>query len=114
MNENCRTLYTSPEEMSKWRRNQLQTNFSKVSKVLERCIYIQLVVPVSSQLHHLLFGFLRGKSTATQLLHILNEINQALENREQIDSVYLDFAKAFDKVDHILLVSKLRNNRKTS
>ena len=82
---------------------------SVVSKVLERCIYNQLIVHVSSQLHHLQFGFLRGKSTTSQLLHVINEINKALENREQIDSIYLDFAKAFDKVDHILLLKKLRN-----
>ena len=82
---------------------------SVVSKVLERCIYNQLIVHVSSQLHHLQFGFLRGKSTTSQLLHVINEISKALENREQIDSIYLDFAKAFDKVDHILLLKKLRN-----
>ena len=69
----------------------------------------QLIVLVSSQLHHLQFGFLRGKSTTSQLLHVINEINKALENREQIDSIYLDFAKAFDKVDHILLLKNLRN-----
>ena len=82
---------------------------SVVSKVLEQCIYNQLIVHVSSQLHHLQFGFLRGKSTTSQLLHVINEINKALENREQIDSIYLDFVKAFDKVDHILLLKKLRN-----
>ena len=82
---------------------------SVVSKVLERCICNQLIVHVSSQLHHLQFGFLRGKSTTSQLLHVINEINKALEKREQIDSIYLDFAKAFDKVDHILLLKKLRN-----
>ena len=86
---------------------------SVVSKVLERCIYNQLIVHVSSQLHHLQFGFLRDRSTTSQLLHVINEINKALENREQIDSIYLDFAKAFDKVDHILLLKKLRNFGKT-
>ena len=82
---------------------------SVVSKVRERCIYNQLIVHVSSQPHHLQFGFLRGKSTASQLLPVINEINKALENREQIDSICLDFGKAFDKVDHILLLKKLRN-----
>ena len=82
---------------------------SVVSKVLERCIYNQLILHVSSQLHHLQFGFLRDKSTTSQLLHVINEINKALENREQIYSIYLDFAKAFDEVDHILLSKKLRN-----
>ena len=70
-------------------------------------IYNQLVLHVSSQLHHLQFDFLRGKSTTSQLLYILQDINKALENRGQVDSVYLDFAKTFDKVSHNLLLVKL-------
>ena len=79
-----------------------------VSKVLERCVYNRLVEHVSDHLHHLQFGFLRGKSTTMQLLHVLHEIGETLDNRVQTDSIYLDFAKAFDRVDHRLLVKKLR------
>jgi hypothetical protein len=38
------------------------------------------------------------KLTTSQLLHVLQDIHQALESRNQVDAVYLDFAKAFDKV----------------
>ena len=81
---------------------------SLFSKVFQRCIYNQLINHVSSQLHHLQFGFLKGKSTTSQLLRILHDINKSLENRSQVDSVYLDFAKAFDKVSHNLLLVKLQ------
>ena len=77
-----------------------------VSKVLERCIYNQLIVHVSCQLHHLQFGFLRVKSTTSQLRRVLNEINKALGELRAIGTIYLDFAEAFDKVDHILLLKK--------
>ncbi|CAB4039783.1 Hypothetical predicted protein, partial [Paramuricea clavata] len=92
------------EDVSNYRPISL---LSLVSKVFERCVYNQLVSHISTQLHHLQFGFLRGKSTTSQLLHVLQDIHQALESRNQVDAVYLDFAKAFDKVSHKLLLTKL-------
>lgn len=80
-----------------------------VSKVFERCIYDQLINHVSCQLYNLQFGFLRGKSTTSQLLQVLHEIGESLDKRVQTDILYLDFAKAFDRVDHQLLLKKLRN-----
>ena len=80
-----------------------------VSKVLERCIYNRLIDHISTHLHHLQFGFLRGKSTTSQLLRVLHEIGELLDKRVQTDVVYLDFAKAFDRVDHQLLLKKLSN-----
>ena len=80
-----------------------------VSKVLERCIYNRLIDHVSTHLHHFQFGFLRAKSTSSQLLHVLHEIGKLLDKRIQTDIVYLDFAKAFDRVDHQLLLKKLKN-----
>ncbi len=92
------------EDVSNYRPISL---LSLVSKVFERCVYNQLISHISTQLHHLQFGFLRGKSTTSQLLHVLQDIHKALENRSQVDVVYLDFAKAFDKVRHNLLLTKL-------
>ena len=84
---------------------------SIVSKILERYIYNQLVNHISCQLHNLQFGFLKGKSTTSQLLQVLHEIGESLDKRIQTDILYLDFAKAFDKVDHQLLIKKLRRVR---
>ncbi|CAB4005371.1 Hypothetical predicted protein [Paramuricea clavata] len=92
------------EEVSNYRPISL---LSLVSKVFEHCVCNQLVSHISTQLHRLQFGFLRGKSTTSQLLHILQDIHQALESGNQVDAVYLDFAKAFDKVSHKLLLTKL-------
>ena len=81
---------------------------SIVSKVLERCIYNQLINHLSNQMHNLQFGFLKGKSTTSQLLQVLHEIGEKLDKRVQTDILYLDFTKAFDRVDHQLLIKKLR------
>ena len=53
-------------------------------------------------------GFLSGRSTLSQLLSQTETIIRALESRNDLDSVYLDFSKAFDKVDHSILCSKIK------
>ena len=52
-------------------------------------------------------GFRRGRSCATQLLGFVDEVSRELAGGHQVDTVVLDFSKAFDKVDHSLLLHKL-------
>ena len=52
-------------------------------------------------------GFRAGRSTLTQLLQHFDSINEGLVNNIDTDSIYLDYEKAFDKVDHSLLLAKL-------
>ena len=54
------------------------------------------------------FGFLKGRSTVTQLLQILDDWTETLESGGRIDVVYTDFEKAFDKVPHNRLLIKLK------
>jgi len=51
------------------------------------------------------FGFLKGRSTITQLLHILGDWTESLESGGRIDVVYTDFEKDFDKVPHKQLLT---------
>ena len=53
-------------------------------------------------------GFLRNRSCVTQLLSVLHSIGQKLDTNEQTDIAYLDLAKAFDSVDHSILLQKLK------
>ena len=46
--------------------------------------------------------------TLSQLLEHHNEISKMLENGENVDSIYLDFSKTFDKSDIGILLHKLR------
>ena len=53
------------------------------------------------------FGFIKGRSTTLQLLQILDRWTELLENGGQIDVVYTNLEKAFDKIPHKRLISKL-------
>ena len=78
-----------------------------VSNILERCIFKhfkEFLCPLADNAQH---GFLKGRSTVTQLLAFYHEIGQSLDKGLQTDIVYLDLAKALDSVSHQRLLLKL-------
>ena len=54
-------------------------------------------------------GFHPGHSCETQLIRVLDDWTSALELGHQVDVIYLDLQKAFDKVPHARLLSKLKS-----
>ena len=52
-------------------------------------------------------GFRMGRSCLSQLIAHHDHISQLLEQGQNVDVVYLDFAKAFDKVDFLVTMRKL-------
>ena len=52
-------------------------------------------------------GFRRHHSCSTQLLSHTNSVLSNLVEGHDVDCVYIDYAKAFDKVDHKILIKKL-------
>ena len=55
-------------------------------------------------------GFLRKKSCLTNLLSYLEKVSKMLDDGENIDLIYLDYAKAFDKVSHTKLKTVLESH----
>ena len=53
-------------------------------------------------------GFEAGRACSTQLLEFMKGITEAIDIGEEVEVIYLDFAKAFDKVPHKRLPSKLK------
>jgi hypothetical protein len=54
-------------------------------------------------------GFIKGRSCLTNILDFLEEVYEKLDEGKAVDVVYLDFAKAFDKVPHSRLAAKLES-----
>ena len=78
-------------------------------KLMERLILDKIVDHMTP---HNLFspyqhGFIPGKSCITQLLETLEEITDAMDQGYDVDIIYLDYTKAFDKIPHKRLLKKL-------
>ena len=57
-------------------------------------------------------GFCSGRSCLSRQVEHHNKILEELEKSNNVDVIYLDFAKAFDKVDRCILLNKLKKIRK--
>ena len=52
-------------------------------------------------------GFIKGKSCVTQLLEFMEDTTEAIDQGREVDVIYLDYSKAFDKVPHKRLLTKI-------
>ena len=84
---------------------------SHISKVFEKIVvkiltsYLNDLDLFNEQQH----GFRSGRSCLSQLLEHHHRVIATMENQGNADVVYLDFAKAFDKVDYGVLLHKLKS-----
>ena len=78
-----------------------------LSKVLEKLIYNKIIDFIKPQITSQQFGFLKHRSCLTQLLSSYSEVVDFLNSGDSCSVVYLDLAKAFDKVPHNELLYKL-------
>ena len=91
------------------------TNYTSVSvlpvfsKIMERLMYDRLISYMLK--HNILFeyqfGFQKGKSTHMALISLVDRITEALDNGDYVVGVFHDFSKAFDTVDHAILLDKM-------
>jgi hypothetical protein len=81
------------------------------SKVYERIMYKRLISFINTHklLYEYQFGFREGHSTNLAIVYLVDKISQALDNGEYVIGLYLDFSKAFDTVDHKILLQKLEH-----
>ena len=82
---------------------------SAPAKLLEIIIHKRVYNHCKSFLVDQQHGFLPGRSTVTNLLCFSSFVTKSLDAGEQVDVIYMDFEKAFDKVNHEVLIHKLKS-----
>ncbi len=84
---------------------------SIVCKALETMIreHITSFMKENSLFTNKQYGFLPGRSISLQLLEVLDKWTEALDAGLSIDTIYMDYKKAFDTVPHMRLISKLKS-----
>ena len=80
-----------------------------ISKILEKIIYDQLSCYLndSKLLFDNQYGFRSMHSTKYAALELIDRIITQMDNNELPINIYLDLSKAFDTIDHSILINKL-------
>ena len=80
-------------------------------KILEKLMYKRLYdyLSVNNVLYDYQFGFRKYHSTSLALIDVMDDIYQQLDSGNIVIGIYLDLQKAFDTVDHSILLAKLYN-----
>ena len=79
-----------------------------IAKLFESIVCTILSNHISNVIPPAQHGFMNGRNTITNLLEFTNFANRTLESECQLDVIYTDFQKAFDRVQHCVLLSKLQ------
>lgn len=78
-----------------------------ISKIFDKLLYLHINSKTSHLISSCQHGFTAGKSTTTNLLEYVDYLSSNMMNGGQVDAIYMDLAKAFDKIDHNILIAKL-------
>ena len=85
---------------------------SLVMKVFEKIIRDELLKKCEHKLNNNQHGFMPKKSCTTQMVHFTESLSLSLNDNIMTDVVYFDFAKAFDSVNHDIILKKLKERFK--
>ena len=82
-----------------------------ISKIMERIVHDQLYkfIEENNILNKWQSGFRPGYSTETAMTYVTDLLLTEMDSKKLTGVVFLDLKKAFDTVDHALLLTKLRN-----
>lgn len=79
------------------------------AKIFESIIYDHILFHVKFLICPSQHGFMSGRSVVSNLFVYTEFLLQQMDNQQQVDSIYTDFSKAFDKIDHFIMLNKLED-----
>ena len=93
-------------EVSNYRPISLLSN---INKIFEKIMYTRIYdfLNMNKCLYKNQFGFRKNHSTIHALIDLTEDIREALDKNEFAVGIFIDLQKAFDTVDHIILLKKL-------
>jgi hypothetical protein len=80
---------------------------SSIPKLFELIVTNHLQFHTKNIISTFQHGFTSGKSTTTNLLQFTKYAIDSIESKAQVDAIYFDFAKAFDSIEHTIIINKL-------
>ena len=55
------------------------------------------------------YGFHKGFSTAHAIINLVDNTESTIDNKQYVCGVFIDLQKAFDTVDHNILLGKIQH-----